>query len=126
MPTKALTAEDRRAITREFRQAVNTPPARLRAWLGGEASRSVGMRPGGEKVVSPWQGEAVGHAMGRRILELRGKRQADLTDDDLRAMRKVIGYVHRHMKQRPEGDVTDTRWRRSLMNWGHDPLRAHG
>ncbi|MER5294490.1 DNA-binding protein, partial [Streptomyces pharetrae] len=24
--------------------------------------------------------------------------------------------------QRPSGDVRDTRWRHSLMNWGHDPL----
>ncbi len=38
-------------------------------------------------------------------------------------MRKVIGYVHRHLKQRPEGDIEDSRWRKSLMNWGHDPLR---
>jgi hypothetical protein len=37
-------------------------------------------------------------------------------------MRTVVGYVHRHLAQRPDGDVTDTRWRRSLMNWGHDPL----
>ncbi len=124
MAAKALSAEERRAITQAFRAAVNMTPARLRAWLEDRASRSVGMRAGGEKVTSPKQGEAVGHAMGRRILELRGKRQSELTDDDLRAMRKVVGYVHRHMKQRPEGDVTDTRWRKSLMNWGHDPLRG--
>lgn len=38
-------------------------------------------------------------------------------------MKKVIGYCRRHLAQRPWGDVTDTRWRWSLMNWGHDPLR---
>lgn len=38
-------------------------------------------------------------------------------------MRKVVGDVHRHLAQRPEGEVRDTRWRWSLMNWGHDPLR---
>ncbi len=123
MAPRSVPPEDRRAIAQEFRRAVNMPPARLRAWLGSTPSRSVGMRKGGEKVVSPQQGEAVGHAMGRRIIEIRGKRQADLTEDDFRAMRKVVGYVHRHLKQRPEGDVTDTRWRKSLMNWGHDPLR---
>jgi hypothetical protein len=48
----------------------------------------------------------------------------DLTDDDLSHMRKVVGYVHRHRAQRPSGDVTDTAWRYSLMNWGHDPLRS--
>ena len=46
----------------------------------------------------------------------------DLDDDTKRAVRKV-GYVHRHLAQRPKGDVTDTRWRYSLMNWRHDPLK---
>jgi hypothetical protein len=45
-------------------------------------------------------GESVGHESGR-----------------------TVGYVHRHLAQRPAGDVTGTRWRYSLMNWGHDPLR---
>jgi hypothetical protein len=35
--------------------------------------------------------------------------------------KKVVGYVHRHLPQRPAGDVRDTTWRHSLMNWGHDP-----
>ena len=37
-------------------------------------------------------------------------------------MDKVVGYVHRHLAQRPKGDVAETPWRYSLMNWGHDPL----
>ncbi|HSU37880.1 MAG TPA: DUF3140 domain-containing protein [Propionibacteriaceae bacterium] len=45
-----------------------------------------------------------------------------MTDDDLAHMRKVNGYVKRHLAQRPQGDITDTAWRYSLMNWGHDPL----
>jgi hypothetical protein len=61
--------------------------------------------------------------MGRDIVELRDGKVADLFDEDYARMRKVVGYVHRHLAQRPEGDVTDTRWRHSLMNWGHDPLR---
>ncbi len=77
----------------------------------------------GERVTQPGGPESVGHEMGQRVLALRGKIAADLDDDDYAAMRKVIGYVHRHMKQRPDGDVTKTRWRMSLMNWGHDPLK---
>ncbi len=61
--------------------------------------------------------------MGRHIVTLLGTKQDDLTDDDLGTMGKVTGYVHRHLAQRPDGDVTDTRWRYSLMNWGHDPKR---
>ena len=64
-----------------------------------------------------------GHASGRRIVEIRRRKVADLTDADYRHMRKVVGYVERHTAQRPRGDVRDTRWRSSLMNWGHDPLR---
>lgn len=36
--------------------------------------------------------------------------------------RTVVGYVHRHLAPKPSGDVADTAWRHSLMNWGHDPL----
>ncbi|MFC3125056.1 DUF3140 domain-containing protein [Pseudoroseomonas globiformis] len=107
----------------EFKEAVNMTPAALRKWLQSEESRSVGMTSEGEKVTGQDGGEAVGHRMGERILELKGKKQADLDDDDYAAMRKVIGYVHRHIKQRPSGDVSDTRWRKSLMNWGHDPVK---
>ncbi len=37
-------------------------------------------------------------------------------------MHEVVGYARRHLAQQPWGDVTQTRWRRSLMNWSHDPL----
>ena len=114
---------EQRGTIREFRSAVNMPPAALRAWLASDESRSVGMTPEGEKVTSPGGKEAVGHQMGGRILELLGKKNAEFDSADYAAMRKVIGYVHRHSKQRPAGDVTDTRWRKSLMNWGHDPSR---
>jgi len=37
--------------------------------------------------------------------------------------RDAVGQVHRHLAQRPEDDVEDSRWRYSLMNRGHDPLK---
>ena len=87
-----------------------------RVWLATDESRSVGDK-GGDG------GESTGHASGRRIVALLGTKAADLTDDDYGHMRKVVGYVHRHLAQRPDHDVKDSRWRYSLMNWGHDPLR---
>ena len=40
-------------------------------------------------------------------------------------MRRVIGYVHRHMAQGgPADDKAHSRWRYSLMNWGHDPSKS--
>ena len=122
MATKALTDDDRADIARNFKQVVNMSPAALRKWLGTDDSKSVGMTKAGEKVTEAGSGESVGHHMGEEILSIKGKKAADLTDDDYHAMNKVIGYVHRHSKQRPHGDITDTRWRKSLMNWGHDPL----
>ena len=114
---------DRADTIRQFRDVVNMTPASLRKWLDSADSRSVGMTHEGERVTGEGGEESVGHEMGRRILELKGKKAADITEDDLQAMRKVIGYVHRHGVQRPQGDVADTRWRKSLMNWGHDPLK---
>jgi hypothetical protein len=109
--------DDPAAIRRAFAEAVNMTPAELERWLGTEESRAVGFHRDGEA-------EAVGHQSGRRIVEIRRKRQADLTDDDYAHMRKVVGYVHRHLAQGgPAEDVETSPWRRSLMNWGHDPLK---
>jgi len=99
-----------------FADAVNMTAAELQDWLGTEHSREVGQKSGGA-------GESTGHEMGRRIVHLLAKDGADLTEADLGHMEKVVGYVHRHLAQRPAGDVTGTRWRWSLMNWGHDPLK---
>ena len=111
-----MAADDgRSAVRAEFGAAVNMAPAALERWLETAESQEVGAK-------GPDDGESVGHASGRRIVALQRTKAADLTEDDLAHMRTVVGYVHRHLAQRPDGDVTDTRWRRSLMNWGHDPL----
>ena len=122
MTAHAMTDAEKKETREEFKRVVNMTQAKLRAWLESDESRSVGMKPGGGRVSEPGADESVGHHMGGRILEIRESKQAALTDADYADMRKVVGYVHRHGKQRPEGDVTDTRWRHSLMNWGHDPL----
>jgi DNA-binding transcriptional LysR family regulator len=36
---------------------------------------------------------------------------------------KVNSYVKRHLGQGPQSDPEDSKWRYSLMNWGHDPLK---
>jgi hypothetical protein len=100
---------------KEFRDAVNMTPGELEKWLEREESKSVGQKSGG--------GESTGHASGRRIVEVTRTKKSDLDEDDYEHMRKVVGYVHRHLAQRPSGDIRDTHWRYSLMNWGHDPLK---
>ncbi len=89
-------------------------PRQIASWLDTNESRAVGYKNDGV-------GESVGHHSGRRIIAILGKKKAEYTDDDLHHMAKVVGYVHRHLAQRPDGDVTETHWRYSLMNWGHDP-----
>jgi hypothetical protein len=99
----------------EWQDAVNMTAGELEAFLDSDESKAVGDKGSG--------GESTGHRSGRRIVEILRSKKGDLTDDDAAHMRKVVGYVHRHLAQRPSGDVTDSRWRYSLMNWGHDPTR---
>lgn len=107
-------AEEAR-IRRDFAEAVNMSPADLAAWLETPESRQVGFTRRGET-------ESVGRQSGRRILAILAADPESLTASDYAHMRKVTGFVRRHRAQRPWGDVTRTRWRWSLMNWGHDPL----
>ena len=100
----------------EWVEAVTMNPDRMERWLKTEESRSVGDTGG--------DGESTGHASGRRIVELLRTKKDDLTDDDYAHMRKVHGYVQRHLAQEPaKEDVETSKWRYSLMNWGHDPLK---
>lgn len=99
----------------DWKDAVNMTASELKKWLATEESKSVGQKNDG--------GESVGHESGRRIIQLLDTRKADLTDADVDHMHKVVGYVHRHLAQRPSSDISDSRWRYSLMNWGHDPLK---
>ncbi|MEU7719519.1 DUF3140 domain-containing protein [Streptomyces tibetensis] len=105
---------EREETWNDFRDLVNMTPAGLEKWLESDDSRNAGQHQDG--------GESTGHASGRRIVAILRAKKGDLTDDDYRHMRKVVGYVRRHLAQRPSGDVRDSRWRYSLMNWGHDPL----
>jgi hypothetical protein len=109
--------EDLTEARRRFAAAVNMTASELEKWLRTSTSHSVG-----------WKGsdgsarESVGHASGRRIVKILRKGNEDLTPDDYAHMRKVVGFIRRHSAQRPQ-NVYTSRWRYSLMNWGHDPLK---
>ncbi len=108
-------AKDEQQIIEEFDEAVNMTRKELEDRLQTEESQSVGQSDGG--------GESKGHESGRKIVEILGKNKSDYTDVDVDHMRRVVGYVHRHQAQKPSGDVEDSTWRYSLLNWGHDPLK---
>ena len=108
---------DQDEIWKAFGDAVNMTRSELEHWLDTDESQSVGYVRDGDK-------EAVGHESGRKILAIKRKKKADLTTADYEHMRKVTGYVHRHMAQGgPAEDKAHSAWRYSLMNWGHDPLK---
>jgi predicted NAD/FAD-dependent oxidoreductase len=101
-------------IRAAFAQAVNMSADELEEWLATEQSRKVGWKPDG--------GESIGHASGRRIAALMRTPEDALDESDHAHMRKTIGFIRRHRAREPENMVT-SRWRYSLMNWGHDPLK---
>jgi hypothetical protein len=108
--------DEQRDTRREFEALVNMAPKELEDWLETDESKAVGQKDGGE---------SVGHASGRRIVQLRRARKDELSDDDYAHMRKVVGYIRRHTEQGPpqKSDPETSPWRYSLMNWGHDPLK---
>lgn len=76
---------------KEFKHVVNMTASALEKRFKSEESQSVVQKRDG--------GEATSHGEGRRIVEMLHKKKSDLTDDDRGHMHKVVGYVHRHLKQ---------------------------
>ena len=103
-------------IYSEFYEAVNMQPKELEDWLKREESKGVGQDSG--------DGEAIGHKSGKKIVKIKNKKKDELTESDYEHMNKVVGYVNRHSAQKPGGDIKDSKWRYSLMNWGHDPCKT--
>jgi YesN/AraC family two-component response regulator len=111
------TSDDKASLTRNFSRLVNMSPEALKKHLDSQESQKVGYRHEGEA-------ESVGHQQGQKILKLLKQKNSDPSEDDMQIMRKVIGYIHRHLAQGgPEKDAEHSPWRYSLMNWGHDPLK---
>jgi len=101
-------------VIREFDEVVDMARKELKEWLQTDESKSVGQSDGDE---------SKGHESGRKIVEILEKHKSDYSSDNIDHMRRVVSYVHRHQSQKPEGDVKNSNWRRSLLNWGHDPLK---
>lgn len=110
-----MSGDDNESAYKEFKDVVNMTATELAKWLKSDDSKDVGQKKDG--------GESTGHESGRHIVSILKSKKSDLSDDDYKHMRKVVGYCRRHLAQRPEGDVEDSAWRYSLMNWGHDPVK---
>jgi len=108
----AKTSDD--DVERGFRSLVNLTPRELAAWLDTDESKSVGQDSG--------DGESIGRKSGKRILLILRKKNPNA--DDIKHMRRVVSFIRRHCAQGPRHKVASSRWRYSLMNWGHDPLKS--
>lgn len=104
--------EEKKEVLDAFNELVNMSPSELEKWLKTEESKSVGWDSG--------DGESVGHKSGEKIIQIKQKKRADLTNPDFEHMRKVVGYIKRHSAQRPK-EVKGSNWEYSLKNWGHNP-----
>ena len=109
-----MTTNVAHAAVEAFRKAVNMSPKALTAWLKTAESKAVGFK-------ATEGSESVGHHSGKKIVMLLDKPEGEFTDEDFAHARKVVGFIHRHLAQRPAGDISQSHWRYSLMNWGHDP-----
>ncbi|WP_435612959.1 DUF3140 domain-containing protein [Streptomyces sp. bgisy159] len=106
----ALEAE---TLWEDFHRVVNMTSPELAAWLRVRDA---------QEEVEPLPEEA-GSATGRHVLAILQKRRTDLTDDDLRVMRKVVETVEEQTDVADEPAAEDTRLRHRLMTVGHDPLK---
>ncbi|MEV5886537.1 DUF3140 domain-containing protein [Streptomyces sp. NPDC052020] len=98
----------------DFHRVVNMTSAELAAWLR--------VRDADERA-EPLPEDA-GTPTGRHVLAILQKRRTDLTEDDVRVMRKVVDAVTAQTDVENEPEAEDTRRRHRLMTLGHDPLKA--
>lgn len=108
--------DDNASMVKEWRSLMNMNVDELEDWLKTEDSKEVGWKAEGHT-------ESVGHDSGRKIIKLLPKGDDEFTDEDIQHIRKVRSYCKRHLAQKPHHDIEHTRWRYSLMNWGHDPTK---
>ncbi|PSB07419.1 DUF2945 domain-containing protein [Pleurocapsa sp. CCALA 161] len=103
-------------ILDNFHEAVNMSASELKAWLKTEESNSVGQKDR--------QGKIKGRKSGKKIIKILNKKQSEYQKKDFKHMKKVVSYIHRHLAQKPSGNIQATPWQYSLMNWGHDPMNS--
>lgn len=100
-------------LWQEFHRVVNMTSRELSDWLRVQSA-------GEDTEALPDQ---AGRSLGQRVLGILGKREADLTDDDINAMGKVVEIVRSERGEEPEPKAGDDHWRHRLMAIGHDPLK---
>ena len=102
---------DTERLWAEFHEVVNMSSPELRGWLLTEAVDEHGALP-----------ESDVDELGEHVLRILSKRKVDLTRDDLDTMSRVVEIIRTELADPPPAGASDSRWRHSLMDLGHDPL----
>jgi len=111
-------SKSREQIWEEWKNLVNMAPKEIADFLETEESKSVGDND---------DKESTGHKSGKRIVKIKRTNKDEISDEQWDHMAKVVGYIKRHCSQGGPGEnISESPWRYSLMNWGHDPLKNDG
>lgn len=97
----------------EFHRLVNMTSRELEDWLRTDASA---------ENTETFPDEA-GEDLGAHVVRVLGKRRADLTDDDIGVMERVVLRVRGERGEDLDPVAGDAHWRHRLMSVGHDPLK---
>ena len=97
----------------DFHRVVNMTSRELRDWLAVQGA--------GEE--SEQEPDRAGSHLGHRVLDILGKRRADLTPDDVAVMEDVVERVMSERSVDLEPTAGQAAWRHRLMDVGHDPLK---
>ncbi|MFV2011747.1 MULTISPECIES: DUF3140 domain-containing protein [unclassified Micromonospora] len=108
------TDTDTDQLWNEFHAYVNISSEQLRDWLLTEASGEQAFVGPGVDLPQP----------GGAVLAVLGKRRVDLTEPDRQVMARVVEEIRDLLASRPAAGAADDRWRRALLDLGHDPLRV--
>lgn len=100
-------------LWQEFHEVVNMTSRELSEWLRTEAAGEV-TEPSTDRPDLE---------LGEQVVAVLGKRQSDVTDDDIEAMRAVVDQVRTLRGDDPEPSALDDDVRHLLMSLGHDPLK---
>jgi hypothetical protein len=103
-------------LWQDFHTVVNMTSRELEDWLRVEAADE-------DTEALPDQ---AGPHLGRRVLEILGKRRVDLNPDDVEVMETVVDRVRSERREDLEPTAGDEAWRHRLMRIGHDPLKPVG
>jgi hypothetical protein len=103
-------------LWQEFHEVVNMTSRELSDWLRTQATGEDGRATADLPELE----------VGESVVAILAKRRTDLTADDIDTMQHVVAQVRTIRGDEPEPEAYDDDVRRTLMLFGHDPLRPVG